>query len=150
MNRIYYLETVKSIVKTKNRQVTSFRGYRFYSKPATDELKPRITTFHIISVYVHNTMLVLLCQVSFSFWTVVYPNADTNEYDALSWISLQGHLLNTLVAVFDVLVSKTPFLMMTLKAYYVYGLVYVMVQVYLSCFTSYAYIYKGLIAWCTS
>ena len=95
-------------------------------------------------------MLVLLCQVSFSFWTVVYPNADSNEYDAVSLLSLQGHLFNTLIAVFDVLVSKTPFLMMTLKAYYAYGLVYVMIQVYLSCFTSYAYIYKGLIAWCTS
>ena len=117
--------------------------YRHYS--TNDKQRNRVSRVHIVSVFIQNNMLVLLCQISFSYWTIIFPRTGNTE-----WLSIQGHAVNTLVAIIDVLISDLPFLMITLFAHFAYGLIYVLVQVYMNCFTSHSYIYKDVIAWCTS
>ena len=105
----------------------------------------QVDMVHFVSVFIQNGMLVLLCQISFSYWTIIYPREPSSE-----WLSIQGHAINTIVSIIDVFISDVPFLMCTLFAYYTYGFVYVVVQVYLNCFTEMTFIYKNVIAWCDS
>ena len=54
-----------------------------------------------------------------------------------------------MVVIFDVLLTDIPFLMITLHAYFAYGLIYLCIQVFMNCYTSYTYVYENVIAWCT-
>ena len=54
-----------------------------------------------------------------------------------------------MVVIFDVLLTDIPFLMVTLHAYFAYGLIYLCIQVFMNCYTSYTYVYENVIAWCT-
>ena len=118
--------------------------YRHYSTKDKKQVN-RVTRVHIVSVFVQNGMLVLLCQISFSYWAIIFPRTGNT-----GWLSIQGHAVNTLIAIIDVLISDLPFLMSTLFAHFAYGLIYVLVQICVNCFTSHSYIYKDVIAWCTS
>ena len=52
-----------------------------YHAPSSNDWKPKVTTAHVVSVYLQNEMLVLLCQVSFSFWTVLQSLCDLYFWD---------------------------------------------------------------------